>query len=130
MKPKMYSLALCCVFFIFTNAVSPASFTGRVYADTNHNGVYDAGQDLICADVPVQLINVKNNKVISIVTTDKEGKYKIDGGVSGTKYRLSFQFPFEYFSPQYGLKSTDKPIIEVVGGEKKPNDFILQPIIK
>ncbi len=66
--------------------ILPSSISGRVIADANGNGIYDAGDKLLSA-VTVQLRDA-GGSLLDTTTTDAQGRYSFDGlrpGVYGVE---------------------------------------------
>ena len=75
------------------DTVPSASFTINVYADTNNNGVYNAGIDQLAGSAMTSLVNGKysisglmHSKTYFVVEGDKAGWVQTDGGNLSNNY--------------------------------------------
>ena len=74
--------------------ILPSSISGRVIADGNANGIFDAGDQLL-ADVTVQLRD-GNGVLLETMQTDSQGAY-LFGGLAPGVYGVEELQPDEYF---------------------------------
>ncbi|MFU0538655.1 SdrD B-like domain-containing protein [Gardnerella vaginalis] len=99
--------------------VIPASLSGRVWFDANHNGIQDKGESSIIG-AKVQLvkqygdstvIDINGNKVNPITTTSPDGSYEFTNLLPGN-YVVKFTLPegSEYFGFTYTRKGSDSSV--------------------
>lgn len=99
--------------------VIPASLSGRVWFDANHNGIQDKGESSIIG-AKVQLvkqygdstvIDINGNKVNPITTTSPDGSYEFTNLLPGS-YVVKFTLPegSEYFGFTYTHKGSDSSV--------------------
>lgn len=99
--------------------VIPASLSGRVWFDANHNGIQDKGESSIIG-AKVQLvkqygdstvIDINGNKVNPITTTSPDGSYEFTNLLPGN-YVVKFTLPegSEYFGFTYTHKGSDSSV--------------------
>ena len=99
--------------------VIPASLSGRVWFDANHNGIQDKGESSIIG-AKVQLvkqygdstvIDINGNKVKPITTTSPDGYYEFTNLLPGS-YVVKFTLPegSEYFGFTYTHKGSDSSV--------------------
>lgn len=99
--------------------VIPASLSGRVWFDANHNGIQDKGESSIIG-AKVQLvkqygdstvIDINGNKVNPITTTSPDGYYEFTNLLPGS-YVVKFTLPegSEYFGFTYTHKGSDSSV--------------------
>ncbi|WP_162861400.1 SdrD B-like domain-containing protein [Gardnerella vaginalis] len=99
--------------------VIPASLSGRVWFDANHNGIQDKGESSIIG-AKVQLvkqygdstvIDINGNKVNLITTTSPDGSYEFTNLLPGN-YVVKFTLPegSEYFGFTYTRKGSDSSV--------------------
>ncbi|AEF30811.1 Cna protein B-type domain protein [Gardnerella vaginalis HMP9231] len=99
--------------------VIPASLSGRVWFDANHNGIQDKGESSIIG-AKVQLvkqygdstvIDINGNKVNPITTTSPDGYYEFTNLLPGN-YVVKFTLPegSEYFGFTYTRKGSDSSV--------------------
>lgn len=99
--------------------VIPASLSGRVWFDANHNGIQDKGESSIIG-AKVQLvkqygdstvIDINGNKVNPITTTSPDGSYEFTNLLPGS-YVVKFTLPegSEYFGFTYTRKGSDSSV--------------------
>jgi hypothetical protein len=89
---------------------APASLSGLVFVDPNHNGVFDSGE-LPIPGVVIQLLDTSGN-VIATTTTDNNGAYQFVGLAAGTYGVHEIQPPgfiddADYVGSVGGLLSND-----------------------
>ena len=99
--------------------VIPASLSGRVWFDANHNGIQDKGESSIIG-AKVQLvkqygdstvIDINGNEVKPITTTSPDGYYEFTNLLPGS-YVVKFTLPegSEYFGFTYTHKGSDSSV--------------------
>lgn len=99
--------------------VIPASLSGRVWFDANHNGIQDKGESSIIG-AKVQLvkqygdstvIDINGNEVKPITTTSPDGYYEFTNLLPGN-YVVKFTLPegSEYFGFTYTHKGSDSSV--------------------
>lgn len=99
--------------------VIPASLSGRVWFDANHNGIQDKGESSIIG-AKVQLvkqygdstvIDINGNEVKPITTTSPDGSYEFTNLLPGS-YVVKFTLPegSEYFGFTYTHKGSDSSV--------------------
>lgn len=99
--------------------VIPASLSGRVWFDANHNGIQDKRESSIIG-AKVQLvkqygdstvIDINGNKVNPITTTSPDGSYEFTNLLPGN-YVVKFTLPegSEYFGFTYTRKGSDSSV--------------------
>lgn len=101
---------------------------GKVYIDKNHNNTFDR-EDQIVKGAVVILKN-ENGKEISSFKIENTEEYFFEKLDKSKTYRVYFQIPDVFFTPENGANSTMSfERIFKYGGTQSP-DFILKPIIK
>ncbi|MFU0525931.1 SdrD B-like domain-containing protein [Gardnerella vaginalis] len=116
--------------------VIPASLSGRVWFDANHNGIQDKGESSIIG-AKVQLvkqygdstvIDINGNKVNPITTTSPDGSYEFTNLLPGN-YVVKFTLPegSEYFGFTYTHKGSDSSVdSDAIPGEPVTDRSVIE----
>ncbi|WP_032841327.1 SdrD B-like domain-containing protein [Gardnerella vaginalis] len=116
--------------------VIPASLSGRVWFDANHNGIQDKGESSIIG-AKVQLvkqygdstvIDINGNKVNPITTTSPDGSYEFTNLLPGN-YVVKFTLPegSEYFGFTYTRKGSDSSVdSDAIPGEPVTDRSVIE----
>lgn len=118
--------------------VIPASLSGRVWFDANHNGIQDKGESSIIG-AKVQLvkqygdstvIDINGNKVNPITTTSPDGSYEFTNLLPGS-YVVKFTLPegSEYFGFTYTHKGSDSSVdSDAIPGEPVTDRSVIENV--
>ncbi|RFD79350.1 SdrD B-like domain-containing protein [Gardnerella vaginalis] len=118
--------------------VIPASLSGRVWFDANHNGIQDKGESSIIG-AKVQLvkqygdstvIDINGNKVNPITTTSPDGSYEFTNLLPGN-YVVKFTLPegSEYFGFTYTRKGSDSSVdSDAIPGEPVTDRSVIENV--
>lgn len=118
--------------------VIPASLSGRVWFDANHNGIQDKGESSIIG-AKVQLvkqygdstvIDINGNKVNPITTTSPDGSYEFTNSLPGS-YVVKFTLPegSEYFGFTYTHKGSDSSVdSDAIPGEPVTDRSVIENV--
>lgn len=118
--------------------VIPASLSGRVWFDANHNGIQDKGESSIIG-AKVQLvkqygdstvIDINGNKVNPITTTSPDGYYEFTNLLPGS-YVVKFTLPegSEYFGFTYTHKGSDSSVdSDAIPGEPVTDRSVIENV--
>ncbi|WP_421786058.1 SdrD B-like domain-containing protein [Gardnerella sp. DNF01204] len=118
--------------------VIPASLSGRVWFDANHNGIQDKGESSIIG-AKVQLvkqygdstvIDINGNKVNPITTTSPDGYYEFTNLLPGN-YVVKFTLPegSEYFGFTYTHKGSDSSVdSDAIPGEPVTDRSVIENV--
>ncbi|MFU0527476.1 SdrD B-like domain-containing protein [Gardnerella vaginalis] len=118
--------------------VIPASLSGRVWFDANHNGIQDKGESSIIG-AKVQLvkqygdstvIDINGNKVNPITTTSPDGSYEFTNLLPGN-YVVKFTLPegSEYFGFTYTHKGSDSSVdSDAIPGEPVTDRSVIENV--
>ncbi|MDK7260209.1 SdrD B-like domain-containing protein [Gardnerella vaginalis] len=116
--------------------VIPASLSGRVWFDANHNGIQDKGESSIIG-AKVQLvkqygdstvIDINGNEVKPITTTSPDGYYEFTNLLPGS-YVVKFTLPegSEYFGFTYTHKGSDSSVdSDAIPGEPVTDRSVIE----
>ena len=118
--------------------VIPASLSGRVWFDANHNGIQDKGESSIIG-AKVQLvkqygdstvIDINGNEVKPITTTSPDGYYEFTNLLPGS-YVVKFTLPegSEYFGFTYTHKGSDSSVdSDAIPGEPVTDRSVIENV--
>lgn len=118
--------------------VIPASLSGRVWFDANHNGIQDKGESSIIG-AKVQLvkqygdstvIDINGNEVKPIITTSPDGSYEFTNLLPGS-YVVKFTLPegSEYFGFTYTHKGSDSSVdSDAIPGELVTDRSVIENV--
>lgn len=118
--------------------VIPASLSGRVWFDANHNGIQDKGESSIIG-AKVQLvkqygdstvIDINGNEVKPITTTSPDGYYEFTNLLPGS-YVVKFTLPegSEYFGFTYTHKVSDSSVdSDAIPGEPVTDRSVIENV--
>lgn len=118
--------------------VIPASLSGRVWFDANHNGIQDKGESSIIG-AKVQLvkqygdstvIDINGNEVKPITTTSPDGYYEFTNLLLGS-YVVKFTLPegSEYFGFTYTHKGSDSSVdSDAIPGEPVTDRSVIENV--
>src|SRR5262249_16487054 len=97
LKPGEYNPTIDAGFY---NSVQPASLGDRVWIDTNHNGIQDAGEVGLGGQTVTLigggadgLISTTADNTTAQTTTDANGNYQFTGLTPGVEYQVQFSTP-------------------------------------
>lgn len=101
---------------------------GKVFIDKNHNNIFDQEEQIVKGAVVI--LKNENGKEISSFTIAENEEYFFEKLDKSKTYRVYFQIPEVFFTPEYGANSAMSFERIFKHGSTQSLDFILKPIIR
>lgn len=137
MKKMNNYLAILLYYFVLLYPITGKSqsfnnndFTirGKLFIDKNHNNIFDREEQIVKGAVII--LKNENGKEISSYTIEENVEYVFEKLDKSKTYKVYFQIPEAFFTPEYGASSAMSFVRTFKYGVAQQSDFILKPLLK